>query len=126
MTTRKSFFIALLLFLVPTICFASSGGSSGKSLSTLSDSLKEQIVAVANVLVIVSYVAGIGFALAGIVQFKAHKDNPAQVPLSKAIVYLIVAACLLFLPNILDTAGQTIFGGDAQEGLKKKFSTSSS
>ena len=59
--------------------------------------------------------AGIGFAMAGILQFKAHKDNPAQVPLSKPIVYVCVGAFLLFLPQLMGTAGKSVFGDNAGE-----------
>jgi len=85
-------------------------------LKTVSNRIQENIVVVANLLVIVAYVSGVGFALAGIVQFKAHKDNPAQVPLSKPLVYIAVGAFLLFLPQLLKSAGQTIFGTTEDSG----------
>lgn len=117
---KKLFSLSFLsmLLVIPSIVFAAEGGLSG-----MAEGLRTQITAIADILVVVSYVAGVGFALAGIVQFKAHKDNPAQVPLSKPIVYIVVGACLLFLPNILDTAGSTVFGEGKQEALKKTFST---
>lgn len=89
-----------------------SAYAGGNDLESVADTLTTQIKSLAGLLVIVAYVAGIGFALAGVVQFKAHKDNPAQVPLSKPIVYLGVGACLLFLPALMGTAGNTIFGGE--------------
>lgn len=110
--------LATLLLIIPSIVFAQEGGVAG-----LAETLRKQITAIADILVVVSYVAGVGFALAGIVQFKAHKDNPAQVPLSKPIVYLVVGACLLFLPNILETAGSTVFGEGKEEAIKKTFTT---
>lgn len=94
---------------------ALAGGS--KDLKGISEGVSTQVKAVANLLVIVAYVAGVGFALAGVVQFKAHKDNPAQVPLSKPIVYLVVGACLLFLPTIMQAAGETVFGGGQSAGV---------
>lgn len=70
----------------------------------------KQAGAVAQMMNIAAYVAGVGFALAGILQFKAHKENPQQTPLSKPVVMLIVAAGLLFLPTVLTIAGQSLFG----------------
>ncbi len=95
----------LLALVVPTYVFAAD-------LQSIATTITTQLKTVADLLVVIAYVAGVGFCLAGVVQFKAHKDNPAQVPLSKPIVYLIVGACLLFLPTIMQVAGNTIFGAE--------------
>ena len=104
-----SYVAALALLTAGT---AVAGGGGGNDLSSVAGTLTEQIKTLANLLIIVAYVAGIGFCLVGVIQFKAHKDNPAQTPLSKPVVYLAVGACLLFLPALMGTAGNTIFGGD--------------
>jgi hypothetical protein len=91
-----------------TDALASSGG---QGLSDIVNNVQTNIITLGPLLTIVSYIAGVGFAIAGIVQFKAHKDNPTQVPLSKPLVYLGVGAALLFLPSIMASAGTTIFGG---------------
>lgn len=95
---------ALLLFV------AQQAFAEVDDLESMMTRLHEQVISVAGFLSIVSYVAGVGFCLAGIIQFKAHKDNPAQVPLSKPIVYLAVGAALLFLPSMMKIAGSTVFG----------------
>ena len=98
-----------------SLLMAVAGTAFGAStLSDLVSNLNENLEAVAQLFRVVAYVAGVGFFLAGVLQFKAHRDNPAQVPLSKPLVYIGVAAGLLFLPTILDVAGETIFGGDKQ------------
>ena len=91
---------------------AGSDTGIGKVASTVTD----QLGAMANLMVYVAYVSGVGFALAGILQFKAHKENPQQTPLSKPIVLIIVAACLLFLPSVMTAAGGSIFGTSASGG----------
>lgn len=91
---------------------AGSDVGLGKVASTVTD----QLGAMANLMVYVAYVSGVGFALAGILQFKAHKENPQQTPLSKPIVLIIVAACLLFLPSVMSAAGGSIFGTSASGG----------
>ncbi len=83
-------------------------------LVSLAGKVTEQANAVAKLLSVLSYVAGVGFAMAGVLQLKAHKENPQQIPLSKPVVMLVVATCLLFLPSILDTAGASLFG---EEGV---------
>ena len=89
-----------------------SGGGGGGDIAAMTTRLNQQISGIAGLLRQVSYVAGVGFLLAGVIQFKAHKDNPAQVPLSKPIVYLVVGAFLAFLPAVLKTTGKTIFAED--------------
>lgn len=97
----------LLLLTIPTAVFAAS-------LTDIANTVTGQANAVARLLSVLSYVAGVGFAMAGILQLKAHKENPQQIPLSKPVVMIVVAACLLFLPTILGTAGESLFGTEAQ------------
>lgn len=78
-------------------------------IASVATKVKTQATAVATLLNVASYVAGVGFALAGILQFKAHKENPQQTPLSKPVVMIVVAACLLFLPTIMELAGSSLF-----------------
>jgi intracellular multiplication protein IcmD len=59
-----------------------------------------------------AYVAGFGFGISAILKFKAHKDNPTQVPLSGSLALLFVAASLIFAPAVFQAAGGTLFGTD--------------
>ncbi len=61
-----------------------------------------------------SYVAGLGFAIAAILKFKQHKDNPQQVPVGMPLGLLAVAAGFLFLPTLMGVTGETIFGKQKQ------------
>lgn len=99
------------LFLIIT---AHTIQAQGESIATVASKVTEQADAISKLLSITSYVAGVGFALAGILQFKTHKENPQQTPLSKPVVMIIVAACLLFLPTIIDVAGNSLFGTSAR------------
>ena len=83
------------------------------TISSIATTVTTEATAIAKLLSVTAYVAGVGFALAGVLQFKAHKENPQQVPLSKPVVMIVVAACLLFLPTILNVAGATLFGSSA-------------
>lgn len=121
-TKRRSWFIfacclaaGATLFFYQDLVFA-----GGQDLTKIAERVTEQIKSVTSLLVVVAYVAGVGFALAGVMQFKAHKDNPTQVPLSKPIVYLSVGAFLLFLPTVLKSAGETIFGSEKTAGESGK------
>lgn len=102
------------LFLISNVAFA--GSSGGQTLGEVAANVTGSMTNVAKLITAASYVAGVGFALMGMFKFKAHKDQPTQVPLSQPIVLLAIAAGLLFLPSIITTAGSTIFGGSAQMG----------
>ena len=103
-----SIFAMLLCFYCPTAL-----AGDAQSLATISGRVQSNVLSIVKLLIVLSYCAGVGFAMAGVLQFKAHKDNPQQTPLSKPMVYLAVAAFLLFLPSLMGTAGSTIFGSAA-------------
>ena len=102
----------LAFFVTMSMISESAFASGNQDLTAIAGTLYTNIKSLADLLTIVSYIAGIAFAIAGVVQFKAHKDNPGQVPLSKPIVYLGVGAALLFLPSIITTSGATVFGSE--------------
>jgi len=97
-----------ILACLPAIVLADGG-----DITAIASTVTTEATAIAKLLSITAYVAGVGFALAGILQFKAHKENPTQTPLSKPVVMMIVAACLLFLPTILNIAGASLLGSSA-------------
>lgn len=91
------------LFTLSSVAFADA------TLTDVSKNITSAANTIAVLLNVAAYVAGVGFALAGILAFKSHKDNPQQNPLSKCVVLIVVAACLLFLPAIMKVAGSSIF-----------------
>eukprot|EP01126_Amoeba_proteus_P029334 TRINITY_DN28931_c0_g1_i1.p1 TRINITY_DN28931_c0_g1~~TRINITY_DN28931_c0_g1_i1.p1 ORF type:complete len:129 (-),score=0.21 TRINITY_DN28931_c0_g1_i1:271-657(-) len=107
-------FIMLVLFCWCEPSFAAAG--TDKTIGSLASSIKGDIGTIAQLIIVISYISGVAFALAGIVQFKAHKDAPTQTPLSKPMVLLIVGACLLFLPTVIRTAGQSVLGDGKEAG----------
>lgn len=125
-TTKNSTFQSLLklsgyfgalfaLFFVSQYLFAEGGGDD---LGKVADNITSTMSSVGKLIVAASYVAGVGFALMGMLKFKAHKDQPQQVPLSQPIVLLAIAAGLVFLPSLITTSGATIFKG-GKEGSSK-------
>lgn len=102
----------LLLFALSNTVLAEGGGSLGE----VALEVQSSMFGVAKLISAASYVAGVGFALMGMLKFKAHKDNPTQVSLSQPIVLLAIAAGLVFLPNLISTAGSTIWGSGAESG----------
>lgn len=116
------YFGALLaLFLISNVALAGAGGGGGEgaSLGTIAANITGTMDDVSKLIVAGSYVAGVAFALMGMLKFKAHKDNPTQVPLSQPIVLLAIAAGLVFLPSLISSAGSTVWAGSAQRASSK-------
>jgi intracellular multiplication protein IcmD len=61
-------------------------------------------------MIAVSYLAGIGFSIAAIFKFKQHKDNPTQIPLGTPLALMAVGIILIFIPSFITPAGKTLFG----------------
>jgi intracellular multiplication protein IcmD len=102
----------IVLFCMGTLVYA-----SGSGIGAIADVAKSNLGAVAQLITAGSYVAGMGFAVAAVTGFKAHKDNPTQSPISKPIVLLFVAAALLFIPSVFSSAGGTLFTSGQQAGI---------
>lgn len=71
---------------------------------------------VAQLITAAAYVAGMAFAVGAIVKFKAHKDNPTQIPIGTPIALLFVGAALIFAPTIFKVSGETLFGSSGIQG----------
>ncbi len=96
--------LSLTCLLLGTAVFAISG--IGSVAETATTNLRN----VANLITAASYVAGMAFAVGGIVKFKAHKDNPTQIPIGTPIALVFVGVALIFAPTIFKVTGQTLFG----------------
>lgn len=63
-----------------------------------------------------AYVGGMAFVVGAIVKFKAHKDNPTQIPIGTPIALLFVGAALLFAPSLFGSAGGALWGASGKSG----------
>ena len=91
---------------------ADTDDNLGKVASTITSSFSQ----LAKLITAGAYMAGIGFCMASMLKFKAHKDNPTQIPIGTPIALLFIGAALIFLPNIFRIAGYTVFGGTSGAG----------
>jgi intracellular multiplication protein IcmD len=90
---------------VGTVALAATSGIGGVAAQVTSN-----LSNVAKFVTAASYVAGMAFAIAAVLKFKAHKDNPTQVTISMGISLLFVSAALIFLPAVFQASGGTLFG----------------
>jgi intracellular multiplication protein IcmD len=101
--------LALTCFVAgTTAAFALSGvGSVAAQVTT-------NVAQIAKLVTAASYVAGMAFAVGAIVKFKAHKENPTQIPIGTPIALLFVGAALIFIPTVFKVSGSTLFGASGQ------------
>jgi intracellular multiplication protein IcmD len=114
---KKSCFAkGLLLLLTAGACFYTGHAFAASSLSDIATNITGTFSDVGKLVVAIAYIAGFGFVMASIFKFKQHKDNPTQIPMGTPIAMLILGIALLFMPSIITTGSQTIFGGSATAG----------
>ena len=103
----------ILTSLVLSIC-SSVALAANESIGDVAETILGSLGSVEQMIVVLCYIAGLGFAGAGILKFKQHKDNPTQVPLGAPIAMVFIAAALIYLPQVIRTTGTTLFGGSQQ------------
>lgn len=99
-----------LVFSAPAMAVAQNVGA-------IASDLKNQTTAVSTLVTVVAFVLGVGMAIAGLLKFKAHSQNPndPSAKMSTAFMLVFVGAALVAIPAALGSGIQTIFGGDAQK-----------
>lgn len=106
--------LAVGCFCLGTDAFAVSLAASG--IGGIAGQAKQSLTNIAYLITAGAYVGGMGFGVGAIAKFKAHKDNPTQVPISQPIALLFVAAALIFIPSVFKSTGGTLFGASGQAG----------
>lgn len=113
----KKVFISLVLsvlsFMVARYAFA---GDSASGIGSVARTATTNLADIARLITAASYVAGMAFGVGAIVKFKAHKDNPTQIPIGTPIALLFVGAALLFIPSVYQVSGSTLFGASGTVG----------
>jgi len=98
--------LALTSFTIGSVALAAAISGAG----SVAAQVITNISAVARLITAASYVAGMAFAVGAVVKFKAHKDNPTQIPIGTPIALLFVGAALIFIPTVFKVGGGTLFG----------------
>lgn len=93
-------------------CTTSAVVSAARSARHVDTAVETNVSSYGNIAKLItsaSYVAGFGFALGAILKFKAHKDNPTQIPIGTPIALIFIGAALLFVPTLFSVTGVTDF-----------------
>jgi intracellular multiplication protein IcmD len=110
--------LALACLTVGTVALAQVSG-----IGSVAQKITGNAAALARLITAGSYVAGMAFAVGAIVKFKAHKDNPTQIPIGTPIALLFVGAALIFIPTVFKVSGATMFGGSGVQATVSGIST---
>lgn len=106
---KRLFVFATSLAFIVLAGSAVAGGST-MTIGNVATTITSNFENLAKLMTAIAYIAGVAFAIAAIMKFKQHKDNPTQIPIGTPIALLFVSAALLFLPTVLGVAGASIFG----------------
>jgi intracellular multiplication protein IcmD len=92
--------------------------AAATTVATLATNLKSTIGSLVDIIKYGCWLAGTGFLVGGIMKFKQHKDNPTQVTVGQPIALIVIAAALLFMPTLIDIAGDALFGTGATKSME--------
>lgn len=108
MNKRNKMLLGLALTSLSSAAFAATLGD-------LATNVQSTFTQIGQLMMGISYVAGIGFFIGAIFKFKQHKDNPTQIPMGTPIALLMIAISLLFMPYIIEASGGTFTGDESSE-----------
>lgn len=102
--------ILLLTGVTLCLCVGTVFAAATSGIAQVAQNVTQNLSNIAKLITAGAYVAGFGFAVAAILKFKAHKDNPTQINLSVPVAYLFIGAALIFAPAVFRSTGITLFG----------------
>lgn len=106
--------VTLGLLALACLCVGTAALAQVSGIGSVASKVTSNVANIARLITAASYVAGMAFAVGAIVKFKAHKDNPTQIPIGQPIALLFVGAALIFIPTVFKVSGATLFGGSGQ------------
>lgn len=112
----KFFLTSIVLWSLGSILMLAQASGGEQTLGDLAETATSSVAQIVDLIVALCYVSGIGFASAGVLKFKQHKDNPAQVTLGTCFMLLFIGIGLVWLPTMIEATGVTIFGTGAKTG----------
>ena len=108
--------VTLVLLALSCMVIGTASLAAVSGIGSVATTVTGNLAAIARLITAASYVAGMAFAVGAIVKFKAHKDNPTQIPIGTPIALLFVGAALIFAPTVFKVSGQTLFGASGTVG----------
>lgn len=110
MNTHKHARTALTAIALVALCVATPAMAQ-QNLGQVATNVSGSFQGIYTLVTWFAYLAGAIFAVVGLMQFKAYRDNAQQTPLSKPVLCLALAAALVAVPSVIDTGTATIWEG---------------
>lgn len=111
LSQMRYFILALLCFIVSNV-----EAQSAQNLGMVAQNITNTFEALTKLITATAYVTGAAMFFIAVFQFRQHKENPTQTPLSKPMMFLAIGCALLFFPTFIGMTEQTIFGQGAVTG----------
>ena len=112
----KVLMILCILSSYELLLAADAQQQSNTGIAKVAKNITGNIKALGELVLSIAWIAGLFFFFSGAVKFKAHRDNPQQTPLAAPIVLIVVGVLLIWLPSLVTTSGETVFGESGQQG----------
>ncbi len=91
MVKSSRYLLAIVFIILPMVGFADTLGE-------ISISALASVRGLSSVMSAICYVAGVGFLIGGLLQYKYHRENPQQVRISAPIVLVLLGICFIAIP----------------------------
>jgi intracellular multiplication protein IcmD len=109
--------VILVLTALAALAASAVALAAASGVAVIADNVTSNLASIAKLITAGSYVAGIALVVGAIVKFKAHKDNPTQIPIGTPIALLFVGVALIFAPSVFLSGGKTLFGQSGTSAL---------
>ena len=88
-----------------------------QDVGAIADGLTGQLTSIGTLVAVLSFVLGVAVAIAGLMKFRAHSQNPNDPSnkMSTAFILMFVGAGLVAIPAVLGSGITTIFGDGADQ-----------
>lgn len=90
----------LQVLIVIASCFALTALGGAASLGGVAQNVMGPVSGLSKIVNAICYVAGTGFLLGGVLQYRYHRENPQQVRISTPIVLVILGLIIIGIPFI--------------------------
>lgn len=107
----------VFLCLIPLVSTAEVLSLKGSvSYGDVSSNIRLSFEGIAYLVSASSYLGGMSLAIASILKFKQHKENPTQIPIGTPLAIILIASALIFMPSVLGALAHTLFGTSGTVG----------
>ena len=88
-----------------------------QDVGAIAEGLTGQLTSIGTLAAVLSFVLGVAVAIAGLMKFRAHSQNPNDPSnkMSTAFILMFVGAGLVAIPAVLGSGITTIFGDGADQ-----------